>query len=241
MDQVSCFFNDYYPRLILDSSADDFCLWAPRKFLKYLYIYVFLTRVYSAQPGDIGDTEQEEVAYCTKSGRGTRLIPEGTLHGVHFVKTPDYVQVTGVGDFTKINVPKGDSGGELDDRGANGKHMLFFREFLTDGIQARVIQVSKPPPLCHRRCLLINVVGGLLYGNSFGPSMQYHEWTSFISDTQFCFRACVGPKSLELCEHIYDEMGCYWVCSPHPLYLLLSHRLSSEHACQLRPWRIREL
>jgi len=141
------------------NSAEDFCLWAP------------------PQPGDIGNTEQEEVAYCTKSGRGTRLIPAGTLKGVHFVKTPDYVQVTGVGDFTKINVLKGDSGGELDDRGANGKG---------------------------------NPIGGLVYGNSFGASLQYHEWTSFISDTQFCFRACVGPKSMELCQHIYDQMGCYW-------------------------------
>jgi len=89
-----------------------------------------------AQPGAIGNTEQEEVAYCTKSGRGTRLIPEGTLKGVHFVKTPDYVQVTGVGDFTKINVLKGDSGGELDDRGANGKHtkVSFWRILLMECI-----------------------------------------------------------------------------------------------------------
>lgn len=59
----------------------------------------------------IGDTEREEVAWCTKSGRGTRTIPNGALKGVHFVRTPDYVQVTGVGDFTKINVKKGDEGG----------------------------------------------------------------------------------------------------------------------------------
>jgi hypothetical protein len=58
-----------------------------------------------------GDTEQVEVAWCTKSGRGTRVIPNDTLKGVHFVRTPDYVQVTGVGDFTKINVQKGDAGG----------------------------------------------------------------------------------------------------------------------------------
>ena len=48
-------------------------------------------------------------------------MPNGTLKGVHFVKTPDYVQITGVGDFTKINVRKGDEGGELDDRGADSK------------------------------------------------------------------------------------------------------------------------
>ncbi len=49
------------------------------------------------------------------------MIPDQTLKGVHFVKTPEYVQVTGVGDFTKINIPQGDAGGELDNRGADGK------------------------------------------------------------------------------------------------------------------------
>lgn len=75
------------------NEADDFCLWAPPK------------------TGTIGDTERDEVAWCTKGGHGTRLIPDGTLTGVHFVRTPDYVQVTGVGDFTKINVAAGDGGG----------------------------------------------------------------------------------------------------------------------------------
>ena len=78
------------------------------------------SRPTSAQPGTIGDTETEEVAWCTKSGRGTRTIPDGTLKGVHFVKTPHYVQVTGVGDFTKMNIRRGDAGGELDNRGADG-------------------------------------------------------------------------------------------------------------------------
>jgi len=53
-------------------------------------------------------------------GYGTRLIPDGTITGAHFVQTPDYVQVTGVGDLTKINIPAGDDGGELDPHGADG-------------------------------------------------------------------------------------------------------------------------
>ena len=48
------------------------------------------------------------------------LMVHRTLTGVHFVKAPEYVQVTGVGNFTKINIPKGDAGGELDNRGADG-------------------------------------------------------------------------------------------------------------------------
>lgn len=78
------------------------------------------SQISAATAGAIGDTERYEVAYCTKQGRGARVIPDGTLLGVHFVRTPEYVQISGVGDFTKINVPKGDSGGELDNRGADG-------------------------------------------------------------------------------------------------------------------------
>ncbi|KAF9028564.1 carbohydrate-binding module family 13 protein [Hymenopellis radicata] len=141
------------------NSAEDFCLWAP------------------PTVDSIGNSERLEVAYCTKSGRGARTMPDGTLQGVHFVKTPDYVQVTGVGDFTKINVAAGDAGGELDPHGADGNG---------------------------------NPIGGLVYGNSFGTGQQYHEWTSFISSNEFCFRACVGAQAATLCQHIYDVMGCYW-------------------------------
>lgn len=141
------------------NDVDDFCLWAP------------------PSPGTIGDTEREEVAWCTKSGRGTRTIPNGALQGVHFVKTPDYVQVTGVGDFTKINIVNGDEGGELDPHGADGNG---------------------------------NPIGGLVFGNSFGNNLQYHEWTSFISYSEFCFRACTGANAARNCQHIYDVMGCYW-------------------------------
>ncbi|CAK5268542.1 unnamed protein product [Mycena citricolor] len=138
------------------NSADDFCLWAP------------------PSVGTIGDTERDEVAWCTMPGHGARLVPPGTFHGVHFVKTADYVQVTGVGNFTSINIPRHD---QPDPHGADGNG---------------------------------NPIGGLVFGNSFSPGLQYHEWTSFISDTEFCFRACIGPNAARNCQHIYDLMGCYW-------------------------------
>ncbi|KAG8893232.1 hypothetical protein FRC00_010822 [Tulasnella sp. 408] len=41
--------------------------------------------------------------------------------------------------------------------------------------------------------------------------MQYHEWTNFMSDTEFCIRACKpGPNAEKLCQHIYDVMRCGW-------------------------------
>ncbi|CCA67406.1 hypothetical protein PIIN_01237 [Serendipita indica DSM 11827] len=141
------------------NGIDDFCLWGPPN-----------TAV-------VGDSEREMVAYCTKPTHGARPIPAGTFSGVHWVKTPDYVQITGAGDFTKIHIPAGDDGGELDNHGADGNG---------------------------------NPIGGLVYGNSFGPSQQYHEWSEFISYNEFCIRACVGPSAPSLCNHIYDVMGCRW-------------------------------
>lgn len=87
------------------NAVDDFCVFAP------------------PEPGPdsvIGNTERIEVSWCVKPGYGTRVMPEGTITGAHFVQTPDYVQVTGVGDLTRINIPKGDEGGELDPHGADG-------------------------------------------------------------------------------------------------------------------------
>jgi len=59
--------------------------------------------------------------------------------------------------------------------------------------------------------VLFFAVGGLVNGNSSDQGLQYHEWTSFISDNKFCFRACVGARATNLCNDIYDVMGCYWV------------------------------
>lgn len=145
------------------NSVQDFCLFSPPE----------------SGPGSIiGNTERIEVAWCMMNGTGNRLIADGIIKGAHFVVTPDYVQVTGVGNLTGINVPPGDGGGELDSLGADG---------------------------------LGNPIGGLVFSNAFGALQQMHEWTNFVSDTQFCFRGCKpGPMSPIFCQHIYDVMGCNW-------------------------------
>ena len=47
-------------------------------------------------------TANADDSYCLKEGYGTRLIPDGTINGAHFVKVVNdkvsYVQVTGQGD-----------------------------------------------------------------------------------------------------------------------------------------------
>ncbi|KAB5590869.1 Carbohydrate-binding module family 13 protein [Ceratobasidium theobromae] len=146
-------------------STANFCLWAPP--------YT------DGKNSSVGAVEQIMVSWCMNEGYGTRLIPDGTIKGAHFVQTPDYVQVTGWGDFTKMNIPAKDSGGELDPHGADG---------------------------------LGNPHGGIVFGNSFGKWQQYHEWTNFMSATDFCIRACRddGNDPKHHCNHIYDLQGCDW-------------------------------
>ncbi len=68
----------------------------------------------------IGETEELEVAWCVQPRNNARVIPDGTLTAVHFVKTPLYWQIQGLGDLTKLNIQANDMGGELDPHGATG-------------------------------------------------------------------------------------------------------------------------
>ncbi len=86
----------------IDDLRLDFCIWGPK------------------DPNSVvGDTEGEAVAWCSKPGHGGRLIPEGTLKGLQWTRTPDYVQIVGFIDQTRINMAAGDYGGEMDPHGAD--------------------------------------------------------------------------------------------------------------------------
>ena len=80
----------------------DFCFWAPPEAGR-----------------SVGEIEGEMVAWCTQPGHGTRVIPDGTITGVQFTKAPNYVQVVGFMDQTKVDMVAGDSGGEMDPHGAD--------------------------------------------------------------------------------------------------------------------------
>jgi len=82
------------------NGLDDFCLFAPPWT--------------DGTNSTIGNTEEDEVSWCMRTGYGTRTIPDGTMQGAHWVQSPYYVQITGFGDLTKLNIPAGDGGGELD-------------------------------------------------------------------------------------------------------------------------------
>ncbi|CAD6901304.1 unnamed protein product [Tilletia controversa] len=145
-------------------SATEFCLWAP------------------ANPNsEIGNEEANVVSWCTMSGFGTRLIPDGTLKGVHFLRTPSFAQVTGHGRFTKMNVRKGDEGGELDPHGATGAGNPVGGLVYTD-----------------------------IFSGGTGKFQRIYEWNQFISATEYSIRACVGPHAKQYCPHIYDLQGSSW-------------------------------
>ncbi|KAF7350468.1 hypothetical protein MVEN_01352300 [Mycena venus] len=146
------------------NALDDFCLWAPPK------------------PNSlIADTEGEEVAWCTKPGRGTRLIPAGALQGVQFIRTPDYVQVVGFIDQTFINLMSDDSGGELDPHGADLR--------------------GNP---------LGGLVYSTAWSDDNDSYTQVIEWHNFMGGNQFCFKACDPSKSnaANYCQHVFDRIGC---------------------------------
>ncbi|QRW17808.1 ricin-type beta-trefoil lectin domain protein [Rhizoctonia solani] len=134
-------------------------------------------------------TENSQSSMCQKftstrlaPGRGTRLMPEGTLKSAHFVKTPDYVQVTGTGDLRR----------------------LVLRLAMQEGnsIPTGLTNLASP-----RRLGFLNAFSA---GPS-GLGVQMHEWTNFQSATDFCIRACKdGPGAKQRCQHIYDLTGCEW-------------------------------
>ncbi|KAJ7497686.1 hypothetical protein FB451DRAFT_1212411 [Mycena latifolia] len=149
------------------NSLDDFCLWGPPN-----------------PDSTIGDTEGEAVAWCTKPGRGTRVIPPGALTGVQFMRTPDYIQVVGTIDQTKINILAGDPGGEMDPHGADRRGNPLGGLFYSNGFPS-----SNGNPDNYQQVI---------------------EWHNFMGSDTFCLKACdpAGPSAARFCEHRFDRIGC---------------------------------
>ncbi|KIM81611.1 hypothetical protein PILCRDRAFT_821384 [Piloderma croceum F 1598] len=146
------------------NSIEDFCLWGSPK-----------------PNGVVGDVEAEVVAYCSKPGHGTRIMPPGTLTAVQFIQTPGYIQVTGLFNQTGIGLKASDSGGELDPHGAdkagNPLGGLLFSNNLPGAKNNTITQVK--------------------------------NWSNFVGSNQFCFKACNNKiTSPDYCLNIYDVEGC---------------------------------
>jgi hypothetical protein len=102
LDGISPSPSSFLLQLFIPFFFLDFCLWGPAK-----------------PNSTVADEEGEMIAWCTKPGRGTRVIPDRALQGVQFMRTPDYVQVVGFIDQAQININPADFGGEMDPHGAD--------------------------------------------------------------------------------------------------------------------------
>ncbi|GAA5899401.1 hypothetical protein JCM6882_009108 [Rhodosporidiobolus microsporus] len=155
------------------NSIDDFCLWAPPEYGE-----------------EVGNIEGEMVAWCTKEGHGTRIIPEGALQGVQFTRTPHYVQVVGYIDQQRVNILPEDYGGEMDPHGAD----------------------QRGNPL--GGLLFSNAFSGASTGNGTSASgstyQQVVQWHNFMGANMFCLKACdpSWENGWAMCEHIFDRIGC---------------------------------
>ncbi|KAF7290782.1 hypothetical protein MIND_01319100 [Mycena indigotica] len=152
-------------RLLTINSIDDFCIFAP------------------PTVSDIGNSETEEVAWCTKARNNARIIPDGTLTGVSFLRNSFYVQVLGFGDFTKLNIPAGDQGGELDPHGATGAGNPVGGNVTTNIVD----NVDEP----------------------IAEWMLFISDTMFC--IRACVNANATYDAAHMCWHELDEMGCEFV------------------------------
>ncbi|KAJ7493566.1 hypothetical protein FB451DRAFT_445606 [Mycena latifolia] len=153
-------------RLLTLNSIDDFCLFAP-----------------PTGPSTIGDTEALEVAWCTRPRNNARVIPDGTITGVSFLKTDFYVQIMGTGDFTKLNIMSGDEGGELDPHGATGAGNPVGGNVTT------------------------NIVDGV--DEPIEEWMLYIDYQQFC--VRACTNSNSTYAAKFMCWHELDEMGCEFV------------------------------
>ncbi|KAG6807688.1 hypothetical protein H0H92_006695 [Tricholoma furcatifolium] len=153
-----------YSRLLSVNSIDDFCIFAP----PYL--------------ANISDSETFEVAWCTQQRNNARLIPDGTLTGVSFLQTDAYIQVYGYGDFTNLNIPEGDWGGELDPHGAYGSGNP-----IGGNVTSNISGTDEP----------------------YAEWMLYIDYNQFC--LRVCTAANSTYSAAEMCWHELDEMGCEFV------------------------------
>ncbi|KAF5334546.1 hypothetical protein D9611_013823 [Ephemerocybe angulata] len=139
----------------------DFCIWGPIE-----------------HDSTVADTEGEMVAWCSKPGHGTRLIPAGALTGIQWIKTPDYVQAVGFLDQSQINIKAGDWGGEMDPHGADLR--------------------GNP---------MGGVIFSTAFGGSAKQVIEWHNFVGGNKFCfKACDPA--GPNAAHFCEHIYDRIGC---------------------------------
>jgi len=162
------------------NSAIDFCLWSS-----------------PTANNTISESEAYEVAWCTKTGYGTRLIPPGAITGLQVLYAPSYISFAGYIDQGQVNLNPTDFGGELDPHGDDQEGNPLGGAVFTNGfnVTADIFASSFAS-------------GG--NGSVNSTEILVHEWVVFIGNGMFCAKFCNpdNPNAPLLCNHIYDEIGC---------------------------------
>jgi len=150
------------------NSPSDFCLWGP-----------------PTANSTISDDEGIVVAWCSAQGHGTRLMPEGTITGLSWFRTPDYVMIVGNIIQENVNMQTGDSGGELDPHGA---------DLCGNAIGATTFST--------------------VFNSTGNTEHQVSDWTQFIGNDAFCLKICDpnSPLRANYCENRYDLIGLNYNC-----------------------------
>lgn len=98
----------------------------------------------------VGDVEAAMVAYCSRSGHGSRVLPAGAIQGIQFMRTSQYIQIAGYIDQTALGLQADDTGGEEDPHGAdqlgNPLGSLVFSNGLPGGDNSTLEQVVECEP-----------------------------------------------------------------------------------------------
>ncbi|KZT00922.1 uncharacterized protein LAESUDRAFT_664884 [Laetiporus sulphureus 93-53] len=165
--------QDSYCQTLIVNGIEDFCIWSSPK-----------------EDDTIGTSEAYEVAWCTQNDHGTRLIPQGSLTGVQYLYTANYIQIVGFIDQSNINLQANDSGGELDPHGSD----------LLGNPMGGLVYSNQYPT-----------------GNTDNTSYtQIIEWTQFIGNGQFCLKICnpsnTSADNVGWCNNVYDEVGINYNC-----------------------------
>ncbi|KAF9331890.1 hypothetical protein BGZ91_011917 [Linnemannia elongata] len=115
-------------------SATDYCIFLPPKY-----------------GGDIAESEDVAVAFCTKANLAgapnARVLPTGFIASSHYIENTSkgYVQITGRIDRSKYGLSKDDGGGQYDLRAPVGSKMTGYNAF---------VQLTEPDTeiFCIRAC-----------------------------------------------------------------------------------------
>ncbi|KAF8583016.1 hypothetical protein K439DRAFT_1634789 [Ramaria rubella] len=160
------------------NDLSDFCMWSSPK-----------------TNDTVGESEAYEVAWCTKPGHGTRVIPPGALTGAQWLYAKNYVQVVGYIDQSLIGLNAQDEGGELDPHGADEQGNPLGGIVFTNGFSGSSASFAQ--------AMSSNASESTSY-------TQVVEWIDFIGGGMFCLKMCnpSDPNGPQLCNHVYDEVGC---------------------------------